>query len=87
MTVLTPEDTEVDRPKRSWPAEYTCRVMAGIDGAKASGDPAAVGEICRREGSYSSLRGEWRHQRDRGALAALSDRPAGGKPNDRRELE
>jgi transposase len=83
MTVVTADDTEVRRSKRSWPAEYKVRVLAEIDAAKASGDPGAVGEICRREGLYSSLVSEWRHQRDRGALEALADKPAGRKPKDR----
>lgn len=63
------------------------KVLAEIDAAKVSGDPGAVGEICRREGLYSSLVSEWRHQRDRGALEALSDRPAGRKPKDRSGVE
>ena len=87
MTVETADDTEVVRPERSWPAEYKLKVLGEIDAAKTSGDPGAVGEICRREGLYSSLLSEWRHQRDRGALEALSDRPAGRKPKDRSVVE
>lgn len=87
MTVVTTDDTEVPRPKRSWPAEYKLRVLAEIDAAKTSGDSGSVGEICRREGLYSSLISEWRHQRDRGALEALSDKPAGRKPKDRGETD
>ena len=87
MTVVSADDTEVVRPKRSWPAEYKLRVLAEIDAAKVSGDPGAVGEICRREGLYSSLVSEWRHQRDRGALEALTDKPAGRKPKDRGDTE
>jgi hypothetical protein len=37
------------------------------------------GAILRRENLYSSLLTEWRHQRDRGALDALSSR-RGPKP-------
>jgi len=50
MTVVSADDTEVRRAKRSWPAEYKLRVLAEIDAAKASGDAGSVGEICRREG-------------------------------------
>lgn len=87
MTVVTTDDTEVPRPKRSWPAEYRRKVLAQIHAAEASGDPGAVGEIWERERSYSSLVNEWRHQGDREALAVLSDKPAGRQPKARRKVE
>ncbi len=87
MTVVTTDDAKAPRANRSWSAEYKLKVLAEIDTAKTSGDPGAVGEICRREGLYSSLVSEWRRQRERGALEALSDRPAGRKPKDRSESE
>ncbi len=87
MTVVTTDDAEVPRANRSWSAEYKLKILAEIDTAKTSGDPGAVGEICRREGLYSSLISEWRRQRERGALEALSDRPPGRKPKDRSETE
>ncbi|MDA8186277.1 MAG: hypothetical protein M0035_17975 [Actinomycetota bacterium] len=87
MTVVMPYDPEVVRPKRSWPPEYRRKVLAQIHVAEASGDSGAVGEIWRREGSDSSLVSEWCHQRDRGAVAVLSDKPAGRQPDDRREGE
>lgn len=40
----------------------------------------------RREGLYTSLISEWRKQRDRGALEALS-KPAGRQPADPRDRE
>jgi transposase len=73
MTVVMSEDTEVRRAKRSWPAQYKLDVLNEIDSAQAAGQPVAVGEICRREGLYSSLLTQWRHQRDAGALEGLTD--------------
>jgi len=77
MTVVTEDDTEVRRTRRAWPAEYKLRILNEIEQAKADGDPGAVGELCRREGLYSSLISEWRNQRDRGALEGLRDKPRG----------
>ncbi len=44
-------------------------------------------ETCRREGLYSSLITQWRHQRDEGALAGWSDRPPGRPTADRSTAE
>lgn len=82
MTVMTEDETEVRRARRAWPAEYKLSILNEIDRAKAAGEQGAIGEICRREGLYSSLISEWRGQRDRGALEGLRDRPVGRKPND-----
>ncbi len=64
-------------------------ILREIDDAKGTGEPGVVGEICRREGLYSSLISEWRRQRDEGALDGLRDKPAGrrGKDPMRVELE
>src|SRR5215213_7391339 len=82
MTVMAADETEVRRARRARPAEYKLSILNEIDQAKAAGEPGAVGEICRREGLYSSLITEWRHQRDRGALEGLRDKPVGRKPKD-----
>jgi transposase-like protein len=82
MTVMTGDNTEVRRAKRSWPARYKLDILNEIDEAKATGESGVVGEICRREGLYSSLISEWRNQRDRGALQGLTDKPKGRKPKD-----
>lgn len=75
MTVMTrDDDVEVPRQKRSWPAQYKLDILAEIDAAKASGEPGAVGEICRREDLYSSLISEWRKQAARGAVDALANK-------------
>jgi len=72
---------EAPRDRRSWPAEYKVRILAEIEAAAASGDRGRVGEICRREGLYSSLISAWRDQRDAGALEGLRDRKPGPKPD------
>ena len=82
MTVVMSENAEVRRAKRSWPAQYKLDILNEIDSAKTDRS-GAVGEICRREGLYSSLITQWRHQRDAGALEGLSDRPAGRPKADR----
>lgn len=73
MVVMTEENTEVRRARRSWPARYKLDVLEEIDQAKLTGEPGAVGEILRREDLYSSLITEWRKQRDAGALRDLTD--------------
>lgn len=87
MNVMTGDETEVRRARRSWPAQYKLEILDEIDEAKRSGVPGAVGEICRREGLYSSLVSEWRKQRDEGALEALRDKPKGRKPKDKTRAE
>lgn len=75
------------RARRSWPAQYKLDILNEIEAARAAGRSGAVGEICRREGLYSSLITQWRHQRDEGALAGLTDRPAGRPKADRSTAE
>lgn len=88
MAVMTHgDDVEVPRQKRSWPAQYKLDILAEIDAAKVSGEPGAVGEVCRREGLYSSLISEWRNQRDAGALEALKGSKVGRPPKDRTRVE
>ena len=44
MVVMTEENTEVRRARRSWPARYKLDVLEEIDQAKLTGEPGAVGE-------------------------------------------
>ena len=69
-------DPEVRAPHRSYAPKYKLSVLAEIDAAETRGQ---VGEIMRREGLYSSLISEWRKQRERGALEAMSGRRPGRK--------
>lgn len=86
MTVMTDDETEVRRAKRSWPAQYKLDILNEIEAAKESGE-ITVAEICRREGLYSSLISEWRNQRDAGALEGLTDRRAGRPKKDRTKAQ
>jgi transposase-like protein len=86
MTVMTDDETEVPRAKRSGPAQYKLDILNEIEAAKESGE-TTVAEICRREGLYSSLISEWRRQRDEGALEGLTDRKAGRPKKDRTREE
>ena len=86
MTMMTDDETEVRRAKRSWPAQYKLGILKEIAAARESGE-TTVAEICRREGLYSSLISEWRKQRDEGALEGLRDRKAGRPRKDRTNTE
>jgi transposase-like protein len=84
--MMSDDNTEVRRARRSWPAQYKLDILAEIDAAKATGESGAVGEICRREDLYSSLISEWRTQRDAGALAGLK-KPTGRPKKDPTRVE
>jgi len=74
--VVSRPDPEVRAPNRSYAPKYKLAVLAEIDAVETRGE---VGEIMRREGLYSSLISEWRKQRERGALEAMSGRRPGRK--------
>lgn len=74
--VVSGPDPEVRAPNRSYAPKYKLAILAEIDAAETRGQ---VGEIMRREGLYSSLISEWRKQRERGALEAMSGRRRGRK--------
>ncbi|MDF1595748.1 MAG: IS3 family transposase [Acidimicrobiia bacterium] len=81
----TDPDPEVPvraRPPRSYSAKYKARILAEYEDL-SKGDKGA---LLRREGLYSSLISEWRKQRDRGALEALS-KSSGRPPADPLERE
>ncbi|MGH3628712.1 MAG: transposase [Sciscionella sp.] len=63
--------------RRTYTAKYKLEVLAEYEAA----DRAGKGALMRRESLYTSLVCEWRKQRDRGALAALSA-TRGPKPAD-----
>jgi len=75
-SVVSRPDPEVRAPNRSSAPKYKLAVLAEIDAVETRGE---VGEIMRREGLYSSLISEWRKQRERGALEAMSGRRPGRK--------
>jgi transposase-like protein len=66
----TPDPELVERAKRRrFTPEYKLGILAEADACKEAGE---VGALLRREALYSSHLAEWRKQRDKGALAALS---------------
>lgn len=77
-----PEVVEKARGPRRYSASYKARILSEYEHL----DKAAKGALLRREGLYSSLITDWRKQRDRGALAALS-KPAGRQPADPKDKQ
>lgn len=79
-----PDPELVERARRRrFTADYKLGILAEADACKKAGE---IGALLRREGLYSSLLAEWRKQRDRGALAALST-PRGRRKTDPLEVE
>ena len=68
--------------RRSYPARYKLEILAEYEQC----DKQGKGALLRRENLYSSLISEWRKQRDRGALEALSARK-GRPPVDPKDRE
>lgn len=66
--------------RRTYTAEYKLDILRQVDAALASGEPGAVGALCRREGIYSSHLTTWRAQREAGGLAGLAPKPRGPVP-------
>jgi transposase-like protein len=79
-----PPDPEVPERarRRSYSARYKLEILAEYEAC----DRQAKGALLRREGLYTSLIAEWRKQRDRGALEALSQK-RGRKPTDPAQRE
>lgn len=63
-----PQVPERARPRRQYSAKYKLAILAEYEQLDRDGK----GALLRREGLYTSLISEWRKQRDRGALEALS---------------
>ncbi len=68
--------------RRRYSARYKLEVLAEYEQC----DKEDKGALLRRENLYSSLISEWRKQRDRGALEALSA-PRGRPPVDPKDRE
>lgn len=66
--------------RRTFSAKEKLRILTAADEAAASGEPGAIGAILRREGIYSSMLGEWRRQRDDGAIKGLTPCRRGPQP-------
>lgn len=75
-------DPEAGTPprRRTFSGKEKLRILTAADEAAASGEPGAIGAILRREGIYSSMLGEWRRQRDDGAIKGLTPCRRGPQP-------
>ena len=60
--------------RRRFSVEYRLRIVKQADACKKSGE---LGALLRREGLYSSLLTNWRHQREQGALVSMRARKRG----------
>ena len=60
--------------RRTFTADYKLAILQQYEQLE---DPRERGALLRREGLYHSHIEYWREARDRGALQALSDKPAG----------
>jgi transposase len=94
MTASAREDGQVAPSKRSpragqpkrrtFTAAYKLEILQRYE---ELGDPRERGALLRREGLYHSHIEYWREARDKGALSALSDKPAGRASRDASEAE
>ncbi len=80
----TPDPEVLERAKR--PRGYSASYKLAILTEYEQLDKAGKGALLRREGLYTSLISEWRKQRDRGALEALSQHK-GRPPADPKDRE
>ena len=85
LTVKAEPDPEVPetKPRRKYTARYKLEILNEIDGCT---QPGQIGTILRREGLYSSTLTNWRRQRDKGLLDALSPQKRGRKTIERNPL-
>lgn len=74
----SPPDPEVvEKPaRRKFTAEYKLRILREAERCA----PGELGALLRREGLYSSHLSDWRRQRERGELDALTPKKRGRKP-------
>jgi transposase-like protein len=72
---VSPEISERPR-RRTFTVQDKLRILAETDRAVDTGQ---IGAILRREGLYSSILGDWRRQREAGAIGALAPLRRGPK--------
>lgn len=68
--------------RRSFTSKYKLKILAQVEQCSHSGE---IGALLRREGLYSSHLTYWRNARQKGALAALSQKR--GKPKTKNTAE
>jgi len=78
---MSNDDRDVEVPARAKRRTYSARYKLEILAEYEQLDREGKGALLRRENLYTSLISEWRKQRDRGALEALSA-PRGRPPVD-----
>ena len=78
---MSDDDGDVEVPARAKRRTYSARYKLEILAEYEQLDREGKGALLRRERLYTSLISEWRKQRDRGALEALSA-PRGRPPAD-----
>jgi transposase-like protein len=78
VTPLVPDPEVLERPRRrTFTGAFKRRI---VEEANACAEAGEVGRLLRRHGLYSSHLTEWRAQYRRGALAGVSPKPRGPKP-------
>jgi transposase len=70
--------------RRTFTAAYKLKILEQYEQLE---DPAERGALLRREGLYHSHIEYWRAARDKGALKALAEKPAGRPPRSQAEVE
>ena len=83
---MSDDDRDVEVPARAKRRQYSARYKLEILAEYEQLDREGKGALLRRENLYTSLISEWRKQRDRGALEALSA-PRGRPPADPKDRE
>ncbi len=77
ITPAAPDPEVVEKAKRrTYSAKTKLRILREADACNANGE---IGALLRREGLYSSHLTDWRRQRERGELEALSPKQRGRK--------
>ena len=82
---IMPSDPEVPekKPRRNFTAKYKLEIL---DKADRCTHPGQMGALLRREGLYSSNLTNWRKQRDKGLLDAMSPKKRGRKKAEKNPL-
>lgn len=83
---MSDDDCDVEVPARARRRQYSAKYKLEILAEYEQRDREGKGALLRREGLYTSLIAEWRKQRDRGALEALSAK-RGRPPVDPKDRE
>jgi hypothetical protein len=82
---VAPPDPEVPekKPRRNHTAKYKLRILTE---AEACDQPGQIGALLRREGLYSSNLTNWRRQREKGLLNAMTPKKRGRKKKQKNPL-